>query len=83
MYQVTTYDDAQEQVAALPAKVLPNYAEATAMLELTPWNGQPYNWAKPDGPMRELIFGDGLGTITYLILEDQREVHIVLVQWIG
>lgn len=34
--------------------------------------------------MRELVFGaHGEGTITYLLLEEPREVHIVLVQWVG
>jgi hypothetical protein len=38
----------------------------------------------PDGPMRELMFGPhGVGAVTYLILEQQREVHVLLVQWIG
>jgi hypothetical protein len=34
--------------------------------------------------MRELMFGpEGAGTITYLLLEDQREVHLLVVQWLG
>jgi hypothetical protein len=34
--------------------------------------------------MRELVFGaTGEGTVTYLLLEQQREVHVLLVQWIG
>jgi hypothetical protein len=34
--------------------------------------------------MRELVFGDrGQGTITYLVLEQQREVHVLVVQWLG
>jgi len=34
--------------------------------------------------MRELVFGaTGKGTVTYLLLEQQREVHVLLVQWIG
>lgn len=37
------------------------------VLELVPWNGRPYNDRKPDGAMRELIFGNGFGTVTYLI----------------
>jgi hypothetical protein len=54
------------------------------VLELVPRNGRPYNAEMPDGPMRELLFGDGgQGTITYLVLEQQREVHVLLVQWLG
>lgn len=72
-----------EQVAALPAVALRAYAEALDVLEVAPWNGRPYNEATPDGLMRELVFGGhGEGTVTYLILEDQREVHLLLVQWI-
>lgn len=45
--------------------------------------GRLYKRAKPDG-LRELVLGArGEGTVTYLILERQREVHVVLVQWIG
>lgn len=49
-------------------------------LELGPWNGRPYNEDKLDVPMRQLVFGgNGDGTVTYLILEQQREVHVLLV----
>jgi hypothetical protein len=83
VYRVITYPDAGEQVAALVAEALPFCAEAFAVLELAPWNGRPYNDDKPDGPMRELVFGaNGEGTITYLILEDQWRVDVLLVQWV-
>ncbi len=53
------------------------------MLELAPWNGSPYNKEKPDAPMRELVFGThGEGTVTYLVLEYEREVHVLVVQWV-
>ena len=32
--------------------------------------------------MRTLAFG-GSGGVAYLILEREREVHVLLVQWIG
>ncbi|MQA63085.1 MAG: hypothetical protein GEU86_16695 [Actinophytocola sp.] len=83
MYRVITYPEPLEQLEALPAEALTAYAEAFGVLELAPMNGRFYNEAKPDG-LRELVFGDqGEGTVTYLILEWQREVHVVLVQWIG
>ncbi|NKQ57142.1 hypothetical protein HFP15_30155 [Amycolatopsis sp. K13G38] len=82
MYRVVTYAEAAEQIGALPAEALPLFAEAFGVLELAPWNGRPYNASKPDGEMRELVFGS-LGTVTYLVLEPQREVHILLVQWVG
>jgi hypothetical protein len=31
-----------------------------------------------------LVFGEhGSGTITCLVLEQQREVHVLLIQWAG
>lgn len=82
MYRVVHDDVAKEQIAALPPKLLSAYAEAFVALELAPAYGRPYNDDKPDGPMRELVFGDGVGTVTYLILDHQREVHVLLIQWI-
>lgn len=84
MYRITTYPEALEQIAALPAEALSFYAEVFGVLEVAPLGGRPYNKDKPDGPMRELIFGaDSEGTATYLILEREREVHVLLVQWVG
>ena len=83
MYSVVTDSEVVSQLTALPADALLSYDDAVRVLELVPWNGRPYNDRKPDGAMRELIFGNGFGTVTYLILEDQREVHVLLVQWIG
>ena len=83
MYRVIHDESAVDQIAALPAELLPAYAEALAVLELTPTTaGRPYNDAKPDGPMRELVFGNGAGTITYLNLDRYREVHVLIVQWL-
>jgi hypothetical protein len=84
LYRTITDSTVRDQVAALPAEALSSYAEALSMLELAPWNGRPYHDAKPDGNMRELVFGkQGDGTVRYLILEHQREVHVLLVQWVG
>lgn len=84
MYRVITYPDVQDQIDALPIDALRSYAEVLTVLELAPGNGRPYNAEYPDRPMRELVFGPhGQGTVTYLILEHQREVHVLLVQWIG
>ena len=81
MYRVVVDSAAIEQIAALPTEALPFYAE---VLELAPSGGRPYNDDLPEGPMRELVFGaTGEGTVTYLLLEQQREVHVLLVQWIG
>jgi hypothetical protein len=33
--------------------------------------------------MRELVFGaHGEGTVTYLVLEREREVDVLVVQWV-
>lgn len=73
MYKVTTDEQSQAQIDALPPAALSPFAEARAALELAPWNGQPYHRHRPDSPMRTLSFGpNGEGDIVYLILEDQR-----------
>ncbi|MCU1653981.1 MAG: hypothetical protein JWQ60_5130 [Pseudonocardia sp.] len=50
------------------------------MLELVPWNGEPINQQNPDGKVRVLPFG-AAGLVTYLILEDQRQVDVLDVIW--
>ena len=84
MYRVLDDDLVPEQVAALPAEALSAYAEARTLQEVAPWSGSPYRREMPDGPMRTLAFG-GSGGVAYLILEREREreVHVLLVQWIG
>jgi hypothetical protein len=84
MYRVVTDVQTTDQISALPVDALPWLGQAIDVLELTPTAaGRPYHAEKPDGPMRELVFGpDGIGTITYLLLEDQREVHLLVVQWL-
>lgn len=37
-----------------------------------------YNKARPESPMRELLFGaDAQGKVTYLILEHQQRVDVL------
>lgn len=50
------------------------------MLELTPWSGAPLN--NPDGAVRVLPFGRS-GLTTFLILDEQRRVGVLRVQWVG
>jgi hypothetical protein len=57
-------------------------AEALAVLQVAPDQGRPYNTNHPERPMRELVFGpDGRGVLTYLIMEYDRVVHLLLVEW--
>jgi hypothetical protein len=84
VYRVETDEQAKEQVDALPADALVSYAEARAVLEVSPWGGEPVNDRNPDGPVRTLLFGsDHEGMVTYLILDDQRRVDVLSVLWIG
>jgi hypothetical protein len=84
MYDVTTDEQSQPQIDALPPRALAPFAEARTVLELAPWNGVPYHRARPDSPMRALTFGpNGEGDIVYLVLEDQRRVDILVVVWLG
>ncbi len=43
LYAVTTDDQSQQQVGALPAEALAAFAEARTMLEVSPWGGVPYH----------------------------------------
>ncbi|MGH3916962.1 MAG: hypothetical protein ACRDTC_26660 [Pseudonocardiaceae bacterium] len=84
MYEVTTDEQSQQQIEALPAEALAPFAEARLALELAPWNGTPYHKHRPGSPMRALTFGpNGQGDLVYLILEDQRRVDILVVLWLA
>lgn len=83
-YTVELYPEATEQLRVLPAEARRALGEVLAVLELTPWNGDPYNAAKPDGWMRIWTFGAaGQGLVTYLVLEDQQRVDVLQVAWVG
>ena len=82
MYTVETDAQAQQQVDALPAEALAAYAELRVLLETSPWSGAPYNRDKPGGPLRVHTFGAGRGLVVYLILDDQRRVDVLQVQWV-
>ena len=82
MYTVVDDDQVLDQVAALPPDALTAFAEVRVLLEVAPWSGDPYREEYPDGAMRSLAFGAS-GIIVYLIMERDRVVHPLLVQWIG
>lgn len=73
---------AEQQIAALPQAALTALTDALTVLELVPWNGLPVNEVNPDGAVHQLPFG-GLGMITYLVLEDQQRVDLLIVTWAG
>lgn len=82
MYTVETDGQAQQQVDALPAEALTAYAELRVLLETSPWSGAPFRRENPDGALRVLTFGGGRGLVVYLILDDQRRVDVLQVQWV-
>jgi hypothetical protein len=61
-----------KHVDRLPADALASYAEVRALLEISPWSGEPVNPDNAAAEVRTHTFGDGLGLVTYLVLEDQR-----------
>jgi hypothetical protein len=81
-YSIDVDPLAEQQISALPQPALNALADAIGVLELAPWNGRPLNDANPGGPVRQLPFGD-LGMITYLILDDQQRVDLLIVTWAG
>ena len=82
MYRLVPDSATLDQVAALPDAALEAYAEVLGVVALTPWNGTPLHEDNPDGPVRRWTFGLGhAGQLVYLILEEQQEVHLLLVQW--
>jgi hypothetical protein len=84
LYTVTLDDESEQQVDSLPPAALAPFAELWAMLEVTPWNGDPFNKLKPDSPMRGQAFGQNHeGMAVYLILEDQRRVDLLVVVWMS
>lgn len=84
MYRILPDPTTFEQVAALPVGCLASYAELLDVLEIAPWDGLPQHEDNPDGALRRRTFGPlGAGHVVYLVLEEPREVHIVLVQWLG
>jgi hypothetical protein len=80
LYTVETDGQVQHQVDALPAEALTAYAELRVVLETVPWSGRPYHRDNPQGAVRARAFGTH-GLVVYLILEDQRRVDVLLVQW--
>ena len=84
MYEVTADEQAQAQIEALPVEALAFLAEARAMLEVAPWNGEPINAENRDAPVPTLTFGpDSQGLAVYLILEDRRQVDLLKILWLS
>jgi hypothetical protein len=84
VYRIVPDTAVSEQIAALPAEALAHLAGVLATLELTPWNGRPHHEDNPAGAVRRWTFGPHqAGHLIYLIIDDQREVHLLLIQWLN
>jgi hypothetical protein len=81
-YRIVTDAQVRAQIRALPASALPEVAEVISVLQLTPWNGSPYNPENPDSPMRQWRFAHGRGFLTYLVLDDQDRVDLLNLIWL-
>jgi hypothetical protein len=83
VYRLDIDPIAQQQISALPRKALAALAEAFEVLSLVPDRGQPINPANPTGGVYQLVFGEGRGLVTYLLLADQERVDVLLVAWVS
>jgi len=70
----------EDQIKAIPQEALRPLAELFTLLEAAPWSGEPFNTANPRGNMLTHAFGE-LGLATYLVMEDQREVYLLRIEW--
>jgi hypothetical protein len=82
LYTVETDEQAQQQVAALPPGALSAYAEVRTLLEVNRWAGESYHRGNPGTALRTVVFG-GAGMVTYLVLDEQRRVDVLVVLWAG
>jgi hypothetical protein len=84
VYRITTDQQSQPQIDALPHDALAPFAEVRATLEVAPWAGDSPNDDNPEAAVRTLAFGaEHQGFVTYLILESERRVDLLDVLWLG
>jgi hypothetical protein len=80
VYRLTLDPVAEEQITAVSSEALLPLAELFTLLETAPWSGQPFNPSNPRGNMLIHTFGER-GLATYLVLEEQREVYLIRIEW--
>jgi hypothetical protein len=71
-----------DTLSTLPREALVALADAVAVLELTPWAGDPLVDRNPGGAVRTLPFGEA-GLVTYVVLEEIERVDLLQVHWVG
>jgi len=76
VYSVTTDEQTDQQITALPAEALGSFAEARTLLEIHPWRGDPIHRGNPRGTSADAGVGHA-GMITYLILDELRRVDLL------
>jgi plasmid stabilization system protein ParE len=74
---------ARAQIQAMPQAAIKALAQAFEVLALVPERGEPINAGNPSGGVYQMTFGDGCGLITYLLLDDQNRVDVLVVTWIS
>jgi hypothetical protein len=75
-------DQVRQIIATLPVDALLPLQAMWSFLELTPWAGHPWRAFNPDAAVRFVVFGEGRGTIIYLILDDQEIVDVLTILWL-
>jgi hypothetical protein len=80
VYRLSLDPIVEEQIKTVPYEALRPLAELFTLLETAPWSGGPFNIANPRGNMLTHAFGE-LGLATYLVMEDQREVYLLRIEW--
>jgi hypothetical protein len=80
VYRLSLDPIVEDQIKASPQEALRPLAELFTLLETAPWSGEPFNTANPRGNMLTHAFGE-LGLATYLVMEDQREVYLLRIEW--
>jgi hypothetical protein len=80
VYRLSLDPIVEDQIKAIPQEALRPLAELFTLLEAAPWSGEPFNTANPRGNMLTHAFGE-LGLATYLVMEDQREVYLLRIEW--
>lgn len=70
----------REVLDALPRDALLALGDVLAILEETPWAGDPLVDRNPGGAVRTVPFG-ARGLITYVVLEQFHRVDVLQVHW--
>jgi hypothetical protein len=83
VYRVVVYPEAADQLAELPASVLAEYARVIDAIEVAPWNASAVQRAQCRGRGTPLaVRPEWCRSGALLVLDQQREVHVLRVLWV-